>query len=98
MISGASLCLCLKSLVLIHILQATGLQMSVILKIKKSSVSLSVLHYSQSSTVLALKISLWYICYNFCVENGIFNFSEIFKFINNGYIKVALPKQIAVKR
>lgn len=52
----------------------------------------------QSSTVLALKISLWYICYNFCVENGIFNFSEIFKFINNGYIKVALPKQIAVKR
>lgn len=72
--------------------------MSVILKIKKSSVSLSVLHYSQSSTVLALKISLWYISYNFCVENGIFNFSEIFKFINNGYIKVALPKQIAVKR
>lgn len=33
-ISGASLCLCLKSLVLIHILQATGLQMSVILKKK----------------------------------------------------------------
>lgn len=59
MISGASLCLCLKSLVLIHILQATGLQMSVILKIKKSPVSLSVLHYSQSSTVLALKISLF---------------------------------------
>lgn len=56
-ISGASLCLCLKSLVLIHILQATGLQMSVILKIKKSPVS--VLHYSQSSTVLALKISLY---------------------------------------
>lgn len=59
MISGASLCLCLKSLVLIHILQATGLQMSVILKIKKSPVSLSVLHYSHSSTVLALKISLF---------------------------------------
>lgn len=33
--------------------------MSVILKIKKSPVSLSVLHCSQSSTVLALKISLF---------------------------------------